>query len=86
METKCNVHTSRSDSGLLSGSIVEDCTVAEDLEITLAIVGDGGFDLTALTSRLKLDIKGSVGARGSRGSSSQRGKSGNASKELHVEL
>lgn len=71
------------DSSLLGGGIVKDGTRAEDLEVVLAVVGDGGLDLTGVASSLELHVKRSGSTR--RGSGSQRGKSDNTSEELHFE-
>lgn len=72
--------TSRQNLDLLNGSLVKDGADLEDLEVLLAVVGDGSLD-SRVAGLLELDIKRRGGTRGSGGG--QRGESGETSKELH---
>lgn len=77
-----NSLASSGDVNLLNGSVVEDGTSLEDLEVLLAVVGDSGLDLR-VASHLELHIKRSWRTRG--GCSGQRGKGSKSSEELHCE-
>lgn len=82
MVTVLSWHTVGSDASLLSGGVVEDGSDLEDLQVVLAIVGDGSLDL-GVTSHLELDIERSGSPR--RSSSSQGGKSSETGSKLHIE-
>ena len=73
-------HTARSDLNLLDWGTVEKRSRLEELEASLAIVGDDGLDCR-VANDLELDIEG---GRSSRGSSHHHGgKGSNGCKELH---
>ena len=77
-----NSLASSDNVNLFDGSVVEDGTSFEYLEVLLAGVGDCSLDLR-VASHLELDIERSWRTRG--GGSSERGKGSESSEELHFQ-